>query len=221
VTILKAQVTIPRRSNVPADACVNTFGFRVTGDVNSTELDTIADALLDFYNGTGAVSGQKISDYLSGGLNASVSRLKIYDMADAEPRPPVYDETLAINNNASTNHLPGEVALCLSFKAENEAGVPPARRRGRVYIGPLSQGAIGSAGNYDLRPLTQFQQSLVDAGARLVTDMPDGTANEVRWCVVSNTPTIGAFDVVQCWADNAFDTQRRRGVAATSRILGF
>jgi hypothetical protein len=221
MTILRAQVTIPRRSNVHADACVNTFGFNVSGAVNSTELDSIAAAMLDFYNGTGAVSGQKISDYLSGGLNASVSRLKVYDLADAEPRPPVYDEVLAINNNASTNHLPGEVALCLSFKADPEAGVPPARRRGRVYIGPLSQGAIGSAGNYDLRPLTNFQQAIVDAGARLVTDLPDGTANEVRWCVISNTPSVGAFTITQCWADNAFDTQRRRGVAATSRILGF
>jgi len=67
-------------------------------------------------------------------------------------------------------------------------------------------------------------QALADAAAA----MEDGTVVagglSVKWAVYSPTTdavdTIdNAFnDVLDGWVDNAFDTQRRRGPAATTRI---
>jgi hypothetical protein len=217
---LRALVTIPRDNGLSRDAVANTFHFGFIGALVGTEGAEVHDLLLNFYNANGSTAGSNIAQYLSGGLNAPTSRLKVYDLADAEPRVPLYDNTLAITANASTNHLPSEVAVCLSFKALPESGVPARRQRGRVYIGPLSQGAMASGTSNDARPLSQFQSALLDAGVRLRDKVAIAGGGTLDWVVASHVGGLNTYPVNSVWVDDAFDTQRRRGLLATTRITG-
>jgi hypothetical protein len=106
------------------------------------------------------------------------------------------------------NFGPREVALCLSFRgAEN---VP--RQRGRIFCGPVNAQTERPA----------------DAIRTICLSLATGLANiggtNVDWCVFSRAsvgPTGGLADafhpVKQAWVDDEWDTQRSRGLRATTR----
>jgi hypothetical protein len=103
-----------------------------------------------------------------------------------------------------------------------------ARRRGRVFIGPLQ----GSSDDWPTAA-GSYRSTLVNAGAAL----RDGLSDSV-WCVYSRYTHYGvpvgediknysevpanldaAFvSVTYIWADDAWDTQRRRGTQASGRV---
>jgi hypothetical protein len=112
----------------------------------------------------------------------------------------------------SGNPLPSEVAICLSMQGPRSAGFPQARRRGRVYIGPLADGN-NTAG----RPTAASSTALANNVLTLkntINALPSGASLAV-WSGVDSA----AVEVTNGWIDNAFDTQRRRGLAWTSRTL--
>lgn len=218
--IMTVQISIPRDTALPADAVVNTFHFSTVGEATHDHAVDAHGALQNFYNGAGSTSGSKISAYLAGYLNAPNARLKAYNLADAEPRAPIFDEVFAIDNNASTNHLPGEVALCLSYRTDPVSGVPAARLRGRVFIGPFSQGAIGTGDSSDSRPLLALREAMRDAGVRLADGPFAVSSAGVTWAVFSQVPDPIARPVTNVFVDDAWDTQRRRGAKAVGRLIG-
>jgi hypothetical protein len=106
--------------------------------------------------------------------------------------------------------MPPEVAICLSYQAAKISGVPQARRRGRVFIGPLNTSAMGTDG----RPATAFINALVGAADALKD--PAG-APDWDWSTWSSfDPTVSTV-IDNGWVDNEFDTQRRRGRKYTTR----
>jgi len=117
--------------------------------------------------------------------------------------------------NASGSPLPEEVSAVLSFKADT-AGLlevsgstrPKARRRGRLYLGPLNSGTIGTAGAGVFLALA-FQGTILGAASNFLDQVPE-------WSVWSRKDAA-VHPVVDGWLDNAFDTQRRRGVRANGR----
>jgi len=138
--------------------------------------------------------------------------VRYYDQADPTPQVPLRISEIGDVTTTSGEGLPDEVALCLSFHANLVSGQPPARRRGRIYIGPLGANARTS-GAPNNRPDSAFIGRLAAAA----TDLVDGAnAASVPW-VVHSEAAGDDFFVIAGWVDNAFDTQRRRGVAATSR----
>lgn len=207
------QVRIPHRSLIGANDVVNTFNF--TGIDNVEDQATVALGLIKvFYNDLTDLQTSAVKNYLSGELNPAGTRIKIYDASDPEPRVPILDESLGVTgpSPASTTNLPGEVAVGLSYTAAITSGVPAARRRGRIYLGPLNAGATEGVANAPQRPSSVFMLNLSRA-AKGLSDGPIGT----RWAVYSRRDD--AFrPIVAGYVDNAFDTQRRRGVDATARI---
>jgi hypothetical protein len=106
--------------------------------------------------------------------------------------------------------LPTEVALCLSFQGLKAAGAPQARRRGRVYIGPLDE-----ATNTDGRPSTTVISAIVTAATTLSSAVTAlGAGYEWGIWSVTDQHFVPAIDG---WVDNSWDTQRRRGVDPNSR----
>jgi hypothetical protein len=101
--------------------------------------------------------------------------------------------------------------VCLSFKAQPNPPINPARRRGRIYIGPLTTEVVTAAVTGDARPQALLLTTLTQAGKRLADRL------EFEWSVYSRSSGIVA-PIAELWADNAFDTQRRRGAKATSRV---
>lgn len=213
----RAQVSLAADTTVPADAAVNVFHF-YSADADDVDdiVPTMNVALEAFYD---AIQGQ-LSSILTG-----AGSIKYYDMTDPEPRAPVADDTFTFTP-ASASSYPPEVALCLSYHGAVESGVPLARRRGRIYIGPVAASA-GEISGARTQPNSTFLSNLGTAAAALagITGPPTcvwsvfspTTAGPAPWSegVLANafTPIVGGH------IDNAWDTQRRRGQAATSRTL--
>jgi hypothetical protein len=204
---VKAQFQIPHDSGLPEDVTINTFHFNV-GTVGTAAYNSINTNLSRFYSVAGTTSGAAVDDFLSAVI-AGTYNLDLYLMTDPEPRSPVatYSGTLTPGTGKA---LPSEVALVASFQGTPTSGQIQARRRGRVYIGPLDADAADSAGT---RPAQQLIDTLTEVSERLMTEC---TASAIPWIVYS--PTGSLFTAVtNGWVDNSFDTQRRRGEAATAR----
>lgn len=209
MAIYRVQVAIPRTTNLPEDIAVNTFHFRRGTTAEEPFLDEVQDRLAQFYEDL--VAGGVMSNQLV----FNQSRIKAYDLADAEPRVPVRDELLNPGATASTEDpLPSECAIVISWQGERLSGVPAGRSRGRTYVGPLSR-STQKLGDRDRIDDTKLTTVATAAGVLVNAWSPDAEEGLV---VYSHTGAI-ASQVSTGWVDNAYDTQRRRGKAATSRLV--
>lgn len=213
--LMKAQVTIPLDSAIPADYITNTWYFD-GDDVDEEDVayhTAVMTKLTAFYQ---AIDGTIFPESIS-----SPATVKIYDMRDPLPRVPEFTGTIALTPSVN-RALPHEVAICLSFQATAESGVTQARRRGRVFIGPLATSILTT----DAGPPYVGggpRGDLATAATALATPIALPVTGQVHWAVYSPTLDIAgtiddAFnDVDNGWVDNAFDTQRRRGQKPTVR----
>lgn len=200
MTHVAVQTVLWMDSGLPEDYATNTWHID-TVDSNPLE------GTVEFFSDVTAFF-LAVDTYLSSELEGTMA-YRAYDMSDPEPRVPFY-----INGSAltpGTGKLPSEVALCSSFQGTPASGLVQARRRGRVYIGPLATAAVDAATG---RPAAAFLSALSVATDTLAESAAAST--EYSWVVFS--PTGGLLTTItNGWVDNAFDTQRRRGLAATAR----
>lgn len=209
MTDIRAQVVLQGGTNIPEDRFINVFHFNAPGSL-SLEAPGIADALASFYGATGTPgAGNGAGIYLSQFVLRPFT-IRLYDLADPEPRVPIVRSyTLPTYPSSTNGDLPEEVAIVLSLR-----GAPPVTRsrRGRVYIGPLNANVRDDATTaVPTRPSGAVQTSLATYAGALLTARPD-------WCIWSPTTSI-MVPVVGGHIDNAFDTQRRRGPVTTARTL--
>lgn len=230
--IIRADVAIAGASNLPEDESHNVFHFDVTGPTpDSGEIADMAEALTLFYIGNdGGAVNALTTWYSTESVDVTPSPIIRFYELPAVPGPvgsPIAEANVLGFTASSADALPHEVALALTFHADLTGipesvpgGVvgpegdthPRARRRGRIYLGPLNVNTVdGTSG----RPSASFRTSVAAAGVRL-RDNLDLQTGGIQWVVFSPTDWV-ARPVVNGWVDNAFDTQRRRGVAASSR----
>jgi hypothetical protein len=184
---------------IPPDSSV--VGGGVHGDL-------IAQDVRDFYN--------TIQDYLASYASGPFRSIKIYDVAASPGSPAAYsvtDSSDAFTPDTTATNLPEEVAVCMSYSAVS-TGANPARRRGRVYLGPLNTNVCTSGAVQPLVP-AGFQELIVGAANDFAAAL---TGHDVTWSVHS-TVDDAAFTIVQVSVDNAFDTMRKRGRDATGSAL--
>jgi hypothetical protein len=216
--LVRAVCVFQHDNGLPEDRYVNNFYFHTsTTPSNGPDRVQIVGALQQFWNDTHAgMNAVGLHEYLSPTIDTSAADIVLYDMTDPEPRAP---KLTAVNPLEAPGTVAGphEVAMCLSFKGAPVSGQPAARRRGRVYVGPLATTAFGVDG----RPATGFVEDLAIAGEFL---LEENTAN-VQWVIYSPTDDpnpdglSGGVPIVEVWVDNAYDTQRRRGLRPTSREI--
>jgi hypothetical protein len=215
---VRAQCVLQGVSGLPKDEIVNTFHF--VADEGTGWEANIAGHLEDFYAAFGA--------NLSAQVDRSGAVVKVYDASLAAPNPPLFTEAITIPTIAgSTIDLPGETALCCSFQAPIVSGLSQRRRRGRVYCGPLCT-SIGD----EMTPDGTILGLIVDAGESLIAATSYLDNAQLNWAVFSPTNAGGWYlpggsgppnmpasvsPVANGWVDNAWDTQRRRGLAPTAR----
>lgn len=225
----RAFVTIPHTSGLPADACVNTWAYSIPG---TGDRDLLA---IDFRTRLTAFYGAWNVNFGSAQYAWQNARVKVIDMLDENPRFPFYDASLNLSASSGTAYdLPSEVAIVLSFEGERTSGTNMRRRRGRVYCGPLQNGA----GDNQTVPAGLLSAIVTAAGSNLLN--PTAPNDLTDWCVYSSYTHHGIpvgtritkddpeipdnlpasfVPVTRCWVDNAYDTQRRRGVGATTRTI--
>lgn len=185
-------------TGLPEDDAVNVWHYQAADDAHNTT--NVISAWTAFVN--------TWQPFLPNTVAQNGHMIRLYKMADPEPRRPFVTYTFNLTSAPSTEAMPHEVALCLSYQALPESGEEQGSRRGRMYIGPLRVSEIG-----DGRPFLTTQQDLVDAFEAFVDDL---TANSTEFLIYSRLHNSSVLPE-QAWMDNAFDIQRRRGVAPTSR----
>lgn len=199
---MRCQVAIPAVSTVSEDTVTNTFHF-TTVDTEEGTLAQLSAALVSFYE---AMDTQK------GDLqNWAAARIKMYDLSEPEPRFPVKDAGLALTSAPSTDSTAHELCAVLSFHGEYVSGFSQARRRGRIYFGPIPAAAVAVATGY---LATGTVTALVTAGSGLLT--ASNSASDWAWVVYSPAGNT-SYPVVGGHVDNAVDVQRRRGFKASTR----
>lgn len=228
----RAQVALTNDSLLARDLAVCTYHFETSGIGDEQDaLDDIGTALAGFY----ATFDDLLSENL---VQVGGRHTKIYNLADEPPRSPVWEEVANLSS-LGTTALPNELAVCLSYRGAIESGVNRRRNRGRVFIGPLSGvWPVDSAG--DVRPSLTHRTTLADgAGTWLLPVATPTYGGDIAWSVFSRYDALGLAvgapppssephytlgqlangfrPIVTAWVDDSFDTQRRRGLAPTSR----
>lgn len=231
--VIRALITIPTDSTIPADRVSNSFHFK-----------SLAPGVLDDEDFIQAVEARLTAwfGYVEGWYGvtaASPASTKLYDLGDPKPRAPIHAFDTVLDLGDAVDSMPHEVAVVGSYNAQLGSGIDPSHRRGRVYIGPIKRAfVIHSNGSHFISDVNC--QELADNLWTLLAPQPLG--DTITGCVYSETwhegrgPTAGgptkppkpaipphtlldsAFEVVNTSVDNAFDTQRRRGPKATKRI---
>lgn len=212
----QVQITTKYFTAIPEDVIQNIWHFTFpVGSPNSTDWTNLRNRLQTFYNAAHSptATGQWVP-----WVNLSIGTFKGYDLADPKPRAPKSSLTFGLTagtNQVSSASTPPEVAICLSYQADLTSGVPQARRRGRIFLGgwatPTQAGSISSFPN-----ITGALQSQIATAANALRT---GVATDNWLWVVHSGTSAGDSIVTNGWVDNAPDTQRRRGQAASSRIL--
>lgn len=194
------QIKLNMVSVNPEDASTNTWGI-IADDDAAAILAT--QSFLVFYD--------TIRTGYSNLVSQGPHEYKLYRRADPPPRAPIYQGPFSFTSAPTGVPLPTEVALCLSFQGARQSGVPQARRRGRVYLGPLATSIAGTNG----RPLPTAITNIRNAAQALLT--ASVTSLSWEWSVYSPT-SQSATAVTDGWVDDEWDTQRRRGRRSTARV---
>jgi len=208
---VSCQVVLKPSNGIPADYVTNTWHFAV----QYTEVDGVGpntrfdacdqahDALVTFYNTLSTRFG---------GLLIGTHEMKFVDLGEPAPRLPVAEFVWAFTTVPPASQLPSEVAIVASFEGSLQSGVNPATRKNRVFLGPLAQSTVNPTGG----TLSAGAQTAV-INALVALAVASAGASAVWWWVGRSPTMNNTFIVRSGWVDNAFDTQRRRGIDATNR----
>jgi len=194
-------------SGLVDDQMVNTMHWYAEDD-NETVGDNIRDLIVDFYDLE--FDGDRVGNWLTSQSLTGDYVLEIYRLSDNKPRVPWYTASGNVDFD-SAPALPAEVALCLSFQAEKVSGEPQARKRNRIYLGGFK-----SSANVNGRPANELIQVMLFSAEEMLQAATNSiSVNWIVWSTAANTWHL----VESGWVDNAWDSQRRRGLAPTQRGL--
>lgn len=237
--VLKMQVELGHVSALARDKVTNTFAV-VTPTVPPTEAQaaTIADDLIQFYNLAAPGGDTPLANYMSTVLSraANACSIKAYDVTDdltgSAAGSPIFEMlwTLGPATPGPIN-LPSEIAAVLSIEGTQwsdqpvNVPLPPdgptgdahpqARRRGRIYVGPLKAGVLVDAASGTPRLDPPFINNLLTAGNDLADDIKNSGAG-FFWAVWSRR-NAQVYEVESVSVLNDVDIQRRRGERGTAR----
>lgn len=215
-----ADCVFQRTTALAKDLVVVTFNFKKKAPSTfANAADEVGTLLTGFWFNVPTDGTNRIGAYLSPVLSrtTNASKVNCYDGSIAPGSRTPHTTLFTLPGFSSANPLPSEVALCLSERSFDGL-FPFKNQRGRQYIGPLNEAAKETAAtDGDARPEAGFIAELGRAAVTLAQGVADSTHIE-SWCTFSRTLNV-LFPVQESFVDNAFDTQRRRGAAATSRAI--
>lgn len=187
------QISLQGISLLPEDRYVNTLHF--DGDQWG---ESLADELWSKVN--------TFMTAVGGGIARGPHRISCYEPGPNPAGPyfsKEYDRGVALSGGG-----PAELACCLSYATVDDPEQSLPRRRGRIYLGPLADVQV----NRD-RPSALLREKALDYGQGIAQV---GLASNVTWVLYSRTDNAYA-KIESIWVDDAWDVQRRRGLAPTMR----
>lgn len=245
---LLATITMPHVSNLPRDAVSNNLAFHTVGDFDQGDIDAINDVIKDFWLTPVGAFPIALGRFLGNGISraANACTIKIYDITDKlgyviDPvtgkkklpnhGSPVNVDAFTLPVVGQDNTLPEECSIVVTLRAEGwedaaveapdngdigtETNRPRQRFSGRFFVPPLNLGHL-EMDNGKARPSSGTLNQLRDSMVRLANDVDDGTG--IRHLCVWSRMDATLRTVTHVETDNAWDTQRRRGVQPSLRL---
>jgi hypothetical protein len=188
--ILKVVLATKADTDFPRDRMINVVHFNDRGV--STDENQICQDTATALNAT----------WFVGGSQHEITATS-YDAQGTQPVYPNGSYVLNPGATAKASTVPRDMALCLSYYADRNI----ARHRGRLYLPcALAMGSVSA------KPDTTYITRALD-----LADALSGIGGiDVDWGVFSQRDNV--FRKAQvAWVDNEWDTQRRRGLKATTR----
>lgn len=231
-----AVVELPMKSGLPRDKVVNTFAFAESPALAQGTKETVYPAALNrLYNlNNAALGGVALSTYFSKSLSraAGACAIKLYDITDhldGSPHgSPYFTGTMTLQTEGTDLAMPDEVALVCTLEAKDRAlqfveradgadpGSAPDRPRqrytGRVYLGPWTTGATVNDASSSARPKAVVTQAVREL-MKDVADYVDTNTGDLASLGVWSRADRAIRGLSHVRTDDAWDTQRRRGVA--------
>ena len=207
--------------------------YSASGAVTDAGVENLCENFRDFYITTSGAQTTALSAYIGDSISRAANACQVlgYVKTDLDPTVPFGSPNAQVNftmlASGSGTSFPEEVAAVISYNADltnvpvTQANPtpPPAtirpqqRRRGRLFFGPLLTAAADS-GTTVVRPSTTFRTNLGEAFKGLAAAF---LASENCDLVVWSRADEAVYPVVGGYVDDAWGTQRRRGVEATVR----
>lgn len=228
MTLLRATVTLDPVSGIDRDEVQNVWHFNTAVAQDATHRGKVFTFLSGFYG----LLAPNLSSYVSRLTNAHKIVLRsvtpgAFGDDDDVVSPIIAESRFTIGAVSGGIPLPVEVACALSFEGVT-AGVaeeaiegtvrPAARRRGRVFIGPLTSTVI-IAETTSNRPKFSdtFRNAVLDAYDAQLPGLKTGTSTDMVDHVVYSRANAFAHPVVETSVNDEPDTVRRRGQLTTVR----
>jgi hypothetical protein len=190
----------------------NVSGLQADSAVNTLYCTADDDTAAGLFAATIGSAFTTFSVFMSNAilLGAAGLRIKLYDMADPEPREPIQTTTYTMTPSGSVLPMPLEVAIVLSYRSAYESGVAAASKRGRIYLPWLAE---------DNNDTTARPNSALVAGVLAIgTTIRAASVAASTWDWAQHSAKLDSYDtVIAGFVDNEWDTQRRRGRLATTR----
>lgn len=234
-------VHLPDANGMPADDTINTFITGSTGGSGVGVMDAIDGALPHFYNTAPAGGMNELAHYMALSLDrtANACTMVHYLLAAGAAVDPGIGNHLGAParithwtlgaGGAGSADIPRECAAVLSLYAdlsglaEDVPGGAPgpvgdthprARHRGRLYLGPFQANAVGSGANGP--GINAALRDTATTAARVFALAISAALEGLAWRVWSRKNGLAPV-IVGGWMDDAWDTQRRRGIGASTR----
>lgn len=224
---------LAHRSGLPADVVEMTTNIRFPDEPSLLDRVEAIDAYIDFFNVADPVTTNPLSQLIGEAISRTTDACMVlgYETTDLTGTTPFGSPTASANFTlgapTTSSDMPEEVAMVISYNADltnvpvsiPNPSPPPstirpqARRRGRLFVGPLVQAAGAEVANI-FRPTASAQATLGNLFAIYCNDVQASTTGEVA---VWSRSDADLYPVVGGYVDNAWDTQRRRGPDASSR----
>lgn len=232
--VLRLVANLPHLSGLPEDNFQNVWHAEVAGsDPAGADITDACSAVAHFYDtDVGAMAdtiGSRMSEVIDRGAGAcSVTAYFSNDLTGVTPfGSPIGAVTFTLPAAISSNQIPEEVAIVVSMNGDltdvpvtaANPSPPPAiirpqqRRRGRIFVGPLGLNA-GEETASRFQPAAGFR---TDLGLAVKATYNEIVANTPYVLAVWSKADAATYPIVAGYVDNAWDTQRRRGLDASTR----
>nr|CRY93636.1 hypothetical protein [uncultured prokaryote] len=212
MTVYRIDAVLPYRTHIPRDVVINTFHVETEGDITETQINAVHGAIPGFYNNVQTTNNvaARMSDFIDREGDFCQTVIREVDV----PGAPLDVDYWSLGEPSNDDSLPLEVAICCSYYSL-VSGVPRGRTRGRIFLGPWSATAavIDYPGSLPPNVNSALRADICSAA----TDLHDALSSyDVIWGVYSRVDEV-LYPIEAGYVDDAFDTQRRREVEATTR----
>lgn len=208
--LYKVQLLWEPKSLLPKDWYCTTFHV----DADSFDDDTLTefvDCLDDWYN-VPAGTSMSLATMSSNAHLTGNAALKVYNMGDVKPQHPILRGYVTGLFRAGTvEGMPLDVQLVVGWAKRAVSGEIPARMRNYIYLPCLARDIC-----VNLRPTAPAVLGLLESTVKLHQDVRDSAT--MNYLVAYSGTNQSAVIPNYCWADNKWDTQRRRDIDATQQL---